>query len=316
MPENKVKQLTFGAMMTGLFILLSFLSAMPLLAIITVWFIPLPIILYILKYNLKSSIGIVLIGCLGTFLLTGPLVIGVSLVLAVIGMTIGAKAKSNRSKLEILLSTALTAMITVVATIYASSKFMGINILEVAMKSLRTGLNSNVKLSEELAKTLNQKSTFTQEHADILYKAAENSLPSALILSSLLMALLIIIVNFPIIKKIGYKVPKFGAIKDIRFPGFFLLGYLVVLLIQFFIKPEEGTYLYFVALNASLLLDAVFLIQGISFIHFMVHRSNLPKALAWIGTIFAFPLASFVSILGILDIGLNLRILLGDKTKK
>lgn len=316
MQENKVRQLTFGAVTAVLFAVLMLLSNVPLLLIITTWFVPLPIAIYASKFDLKNSIIVSIVGVLLVLLTAGILSAFMAIFFAIIGMTLSVNVKKNRSKIETLLAVSTASILMIAATIYGYILFTGVNIVDYAIKFSKETINEQVEVSNKLAESLGQKPAMTQEQADLALKSITETLPASVILSAFGLGLLIIVLNFPLMKRFGIPVQKFNALKDLRLPKILLFAYFIVIGLKLFIQPEDSTYMYSIIVNASLILSVLFFIQGVSFIHFMVARSNLPKPVAWIATILAFPLNSFVLLLGIIDLGIELRTLLGDKPKK
>lgn len=316
MQENKVRQLTYGAVTAVLFAVLMLLSNVPLLLIVTTWFVPLPIAIYASKFGLKNSIIVSIVGVLLVLLTAGILSAFMAIFFAIIGMTLSVNVKKNRSKIETLLAVSTASILMIAATIYGYILFTGVNIVDYAIKFSKETINEQVEVSNKLAESLGQKPAMTQEQADLAIKSITETLPASVILSAFGLGLLIIVLNFPLMKRFGIPVQKFNALKDLRLPKILLFAYFIVIGLKLFIQPEDSTYMYSIIVNASLILSVLFFIQGVSFIHFMVARSNLPKPVAWIATILAFPLNSFVLLLGIIDLGIELRTLLGDKPKK
>ena len=62
-------------------------------------------------------------------------------------------------------------------------------------------------------------------------------------------AFILIVINLPILKRLGIEVPKFTALKDLTFPKAVLWYYLIVLTINLFVHPEIGSTLYMIMLN-------------------------------------------------------------------
>ncbi|MFP3422756.1 DUF2232 domain-containing protein, partial [Bacillus sp. SIMBA_161] len=62
---------------------------------------------------------------------------------------------------------------------------------------------------------------------------------------------------------------------------------------------------YLIFANASMLLQFLLFLQGVSFYHFYIHQEGWPRWVTVTVTIFAVPLQSFTSIIGILDLGFD-----------
>lgn len=316
MPENNVRQLTYGAMMASIFMVLILLSQVPLLTLVTTWFIPLPIALYASKFGVKKSIVVAIVGSLLVLLTIGIVSAFMAVFFAVIGMAMSTNKDKPRSKVETLFAVATASILMMAGAVYAYVMFTGVNIIEKAMTFAKTTVYENYDATVKLAESLDQPSPMTKEQVDLTIKTITETLPSMVILSAFFIGFLVVLINFPIMKKLGVPVQSFNAIKDLRLPKLLLLAYLIIILVEFITKPEASTYLYGVLINANVILSVLFFIQGISLIHFLINRSDLPKAVAWIATVLAFPLSSFVVLMGIVDLGFDLRMLLGDKRKK
>ena len=68
--------------------------------------------------------------------------------------------------------------------------------------------------------------------------------------------------------------------------------YGVILLISLFADVKPGTNLYLIIVNATSILRFLFLLQGISFIHYYINEMKLPKVATVVATIFALMLSS------------------------
>jgi uncharacterized protein YybS (DUF2232 family) len=81
-------------------------------------------------------------------------------------------------------------------------------------------------------------------------------------------------------------------------------------------RPEEGTYWFWVIANLSFILQMLMVLQGLSFVFYITHVKGYPKAvpIVVIVLIFLLPFILYiVRILGIIDLGFDLRKRLGEK---
>ena len=81
-------------------------------------------------------------------------------------------------------------------------------------------------------------------------------------------------------------------------------------------RPETGSTLYMIMLNVSLILWVLLTIQGLSLIYFIIDVNGLPRFIKVLSTLIAIPLYSFVILLGIIDLGFNVRDFIKEKIKK
>ncbi len=154
------------------------------------------------------------------------------------------------------------------------------------------------------------------DQLNTLFDTMQIVLPTIVTISVFVMTFIIISVNLPLLRRLGLEVPKFAPFKDFKLPRAILWYYLAVLIITLFIKPDVGTFIYMIVLNLSTILTVLLMLQGISFIHFFMYQQGWPKWTAVVGTILAIPLNSFATLLGIIDLGFNIRAFFSGMTRK
>ncbi len=108
-------------------------------------------------------------------------------------------------------------------------------------------------------------------------------------------------------KKSGDPVPGFKPIRDWRVPKSFVWYYVLSMLFNMFLTGQSDSYWSTVLWNLVPMLTVVFAIQGISFLFYIAHIKRWSVALPVIGIVVAFFLPYVVSLLGVLDRGLNIR---------
>jgi uncharacterized protein YybS (DUF2232 family) len=92
--------------------------------------------------------------------------------------------------------------------------------------------------------------------------------------------------------------------------------YLIVSIFSLFVSYEVGSFGYLATINALVILRVLLFLQGVSFIHYYFYVLGYPKWLAIVVTFLAVPLYTFTIILGVFDLGFNLRSYLKGRYKK
>ncbi|MGG0656088.1 YybS family protein [Rummeliibacillus pycnus] len=313
MPENQTRRITHGAMMVALFtILLAISTYIPVVSIVTIWFISLPIAWYSAKYNRSSSLLVAIVSIVISLLFGGLLSLPVAIVFAIIGFVMGDVIRTKKSKIYLFMSTAFTVLISVTLEYIISVKFFNIDILKETM----TTLHESYEKSNEIVRSMTGQTPISTEHLTTMFNTMQILMPTIVTLVVFFMTFIVISVNLPLLRRFGLEVPKFAPFRDLRLPRATLWYYLVVLALSLFVKPDEGTFIYMVVLNLSSILSILFMVQGISLIHFYMYQQGWPKWTAVVGTILAFPLSSFVTLLGIADLGFDIRGLISGMTRK
>lgn len=294
MPENQTRRITHGAMMVALFtILLAISTYIPLLNIVTIWFISLPVAWYSAKYSRSSSLLVAIVSVAMSTLICGIMTLPLAIVVAVIGFVIGDIIRSKKSKIFLLMTTAFVVLISITIEYIVSVKLFNIDIL----KEMTMNIRESYEKSNEIAKAMTGQAPISAEQLNTMIDTIQMGMPTIITSLVFFLTFIIISVNLPL-------------------PRAILWYYLAVLIITLFMKPDVGSFIYIVVLNLSFLLSMLFLLQGISCIHFFMYQQGWPKWTAYVGTILAFPLSSFVILLGITDLGFNIRGLISGMTRK
>lgn len=312
MNNDLTRRLTHGAMMIALFsILLAISVYVPLLNLITALFVPLPLVWYSAKYNRSSSISVTAAAIVIAFLIGGLAALPLALIQAPAGLVMGDAIRTKKSKLYMLMSTGLTLLLGIALQYLAMVKLFNVNIVAELMSQVRAIFRESLAVMDQLGR-LDQK---TEQAAGDLLILIEASIPGTVMLSAFLTAFIYTLLYTPILNRLGVKVPKFSRFMEMKLPKSVLWYYLLVLLAMF-TDPEPGTFLFMVIINAHIVLRSLLFLQGIAFIHFVIHEQGWPKWVTVVATIFAFPLQTFVVMLGIFDLGFNIRGFVSNSTRK
>lgn len=311
MPNNQTKAMVQGAMMLAIFlILLVFAVYVPLINLIAFILAPLPIAWYSATYNRKTAIIFSFVAVLASMLVGNIIILPFSFTLAIIGFMIGDSLRLRKTKVYLLLSTGIAFLMTLAIMFLILTRFLNIDFSEQMNVSRETYEeyinNSSQFIGQELPK----------EQILQTLDAVQLTLPAGITLTVFLITFIIIEVNLLVLKRLQIPVPKFPPFNKLRLPRAVLWYYLIVLCINLFVQPEIGTTLYVIVLNMSMILWILLTLQGISFIHYCIDVFNYPRYLKVIVTILAIPLYSFIILLGIVDLGFNIREFIKGKSQK
>jgi len=305
MPNQKTRQLTNGAMMTALFAVLLAISVyVPVLSLISTLFLALPIAWYSAKYPVKASALVAVVGVVLSFLIGGLLSLPLALIHIPLGLMIGLSIHYKKSKLFMFMGASIVLLLSLMVQYMAAIAFFGINFLEEFMVTMRSSYEQAGTWLERLG------SESTQEYEELVAQfmlTFETLLPTLLILSVFTTVWFLLLILLPILKRLGIEVPKFPPFREMRLPKSVLWYYLIVFLVSLLSDFEQGTMAYLIFANASMLLQFLLFLQGVSFYHFYIHQEGWPRWVTVVVTVLAFPLQSFTSIIGILDLGFDIR---------
>ncbi|MFF2178682.1 YybS family protein [Lysinibacillus sp. NPDC058147] len=313
MPKNQTKALVQGSMMAAIFTILMLISAyVPFIFIVGLIFAPLPIAWYSANYKRSSTILVAVVGCILTALTSGIAMLPFAFILALLGVVIGSAIKLKKSKLYLFMSSGVAILLSTAIVYVGYVQFAGINIINMSTELLR----ENYEQSNEFAKTVTGQVAFQSEQIEAMLKIIELTIPATVTIFAFVTAFIIITCNFPVLKRLGLDVPKFAPFQNMRLPRSILWYYMIILCINLFMRPESGSTLDIIVLNVSYILWMLLILQGISFIHYFISKKEMPKGVKWIATLLALPLSSFMILLGIVDLGFDVRSLVKGKTKE
>ncbi|KGR86805.1 YybS family protein [Lysinibacillus odysseyi] len=313
MPNNQTKAMTQGAMMIALFlILLTLAFYVPVINLLAFVFAPLPLAWFSATYNRKLAIGISLLAVAASILIGNLLIVPLALILAIVGLVMGDCLREKKSKIYLLMATGTAVLLTFALQFILLVHFLNVNFIEKSMQLAQDTYSESLEYSAQITGGEAQMEEQLKQAFDMM----EMALPATITISIFVLAFIWLLVLLPILKRLKVEVPKFPPFRDMRLPRAILWYYLIVLSINLFVQPEYGSAFYVVMLNLSIILWVLLTVQGISLIHFVIDAFHYPRFLKVLATIVAVPMYSFVVLVGIIDLGFNLREWIKAKSEK
>lgn len=307
MQNQQTRQLTNGAMMAAVFTVLLAISVyVPLLNVVTTLFLGLPVAWYSAKYPWKASLLFAVVCLALSFIVGGLLSLPLALIYVPLGLAIGLSIYYRKSKLFMFLCAGIVLLISSVLQYVGTIVLFGINMLEEMTTLMKESYATTGDLMARIGATADQMKDYN-EMVDQLLFSLETLLPVLLVVTVFFLVWLMLVMYLPILKRLGIPVPKFPPFRDMKLPKSVLWYYLIVLLVSMLSDFQPGTMAYMTFINASVLLQLLLFLQGVSFYHFYIKQEGWPKWVAVIVTILAVPLQSFTSIVGIVDLGFDIR---------
>ncbi|MFJ5964038.1 YybS family protein [Bacillus sp. NPDC093026] len=283
----------------------------PLLAIIFYLAAPIPIILYTIRYGLKKGVAAGAIGIVISFLIgsVAGLINAPMLVAAGVGMGVLYRKKQPGNAI---ITGALIYLASFLIYFVISVQLFQVDVLGIVKEAIE-------QTAPMVESVLKQSGASEQEIAKQLKQLRElqNTAIGALPVMTLILATLMALMNHwmvqPLMKRFVKDIPTLKKFKDMRLPKSMVWYYLLTLLLML-IQTEKGSFLWLVQTSAFQILFILVFIQGFSFIFYYCHEKNISKVVpifAIVITILLPPVGMIVRILGIADIGFDLR----DKVK-
>lgn len=311
--QDNARKLTYGAMMIALFAVLFAVSLyIPLLGSISLFFIPLPILLYRLRYSRSESLLVAVAAILISSLLGGLFSIPAAVILVLVGFVMGETLQAKKSKFYTVMAVGMTVLLSAVATYVGGVLLFQFNAIDAMMDMFQDAQQKMTAYMTELG-TLPKESEALIADTFVYYRS---TIPAMVILGSLLAGFLFVAANFYTAKRIGAKVQKFPPFREMKLPFMTIVIYALVILSSFLFGTDTASTGYLFYINAMVILRFVFLLQGLSLIYYFLHERKLPRVVTIIATVFAIMLNPMTILLGTLDTAINIRAWIGkDKAK-
>lgn len=309
MPNNQSKQLVHGAMMIAMFAVLFMLTLyIPIVQLIAVVFAPLPIAWYSIHYS-NSASTLVVVGSIFIATLIGGIInIPIALILTVIGFIIGYSIRTNKSKMHMLIMTSIGLLLSITLMYVLIMAVLDIDFIQKSLDIVEEQYIEAIKITENETGV-----PLSVEQVNATFTMAESVVPAGIIIFSVLFSFIFISVLLPALKRFKINVPKFGKFSAMRLPKAVLWYYLIILVISIFINPEVGSTLYTIVINFTYILWILLTLQGVSFLHFLIEEKKYPKFLKVLVVIVAIPFYNFILLVGVIDLGFEIRKYISEK---
>lgn len=301
---RKTNVITEGAMMLAIFTVLLMISVyVPIVSIAGALFLLLPFLVYSSKYPAGPSIGLLAGALLISFIAGGLVAVPLALMYGTTGLVMGAFIRKQSDSWIVYMAGSLVFLVNIVLDYIIGVTLLDISFLDVFAEAFKQSM-------ADTSEMLGQEAPYTESEVNAVIQYIGALLPAIFVLTAFVAMLLITAVNYPVIKRLGVKVKPFTPVRNVRLPRAILWYYLIFMVGALIVQPEAGTAWYDMYVNVMFILQACLYIQGITFIFFLAHSKKWPKAIPVIITVLSipiFPLLYLIRLLGIIDLGFDLR---------
>lgn len=298
-------------MLAGVAVVLA-LAAMfvPLLGLPIVFVWPSPIVLLFARRGPRTAIlaTVVVLALVGLISgLSGALFV---LTFGPLALVLGWSAHRRRSAEETLALASLAALFSFFVELAAARYLFNLDLLGEYRRLMQEALDRTAALSglPEGDQTLR----LLQQQLDILHLLY----PAILILAAALLALLMFLSTKAVVARLDVELADLVPFKDWQLPMWTLWAYLVATGILLLAGNAEGSLLHSLGLNAVVALSVVFMVQGMSFLYFLLLRWRMAKGLAVVLLVVLFmnPIFSrLLAMAGIFEVAFGYRQRLREK---
>ncbi|MTT31074.1 DUF2232 domain-containing protein [Terrilactibacillus sp. BCM23-1] len=301
------RSLVEGAVSIALFICLLIITFyLPIIGVITLWFLATPIMYYSSRNGLKMGIVAIVVCLCVAFFLTNVFSMLFSAFFLIQALVMGTLVNKKKSAFAVLLGGSL-ANISMFLLAYAIS--IGLFHFD-PVEALEKTMLSTMGTAEKVYQSIN---IDTSESTKLLVesiKRLSQMTPFFIVMTSVVYAFITQFLSGLIIKRLRVDYPKFPPFRLWKFPKSLIWYFLILLVISLVGNIEPNSSLYLVVVNGLLILDVVVVIQGLSLIFNIAHRKEWPiviPILILIVSLLVPYLLQIIRLLGIIDLGFDIR---------
>ncbi|OLN22315.1 hypothetical protein BTO30_10250 [Domibacillus antri] len=301
---GRTKVITEGALMLALFTVLLLISVyVPILSVVGVIFLLLPFFIYSAKYGLGPALMMFVGSVAVTFIIAGPVALPVVFMYGITGVVIGTMVRRKYDNWMIYMAGSLTFLLNIIIQYIATIQLLGLSVVDQLGDLVKQSMNDTSAMLESAP-------VYTPEQIDAAIQYINDILPALFVVTAFFIVFLLMLINYPIAKRLGIQTKPLNPFRTVRLPRSILWYYLFFMIGALLVKPEEGTLWYDIYINVMFILQACLYIQGLSFVFFFAHRKKWPKAIPVIIAILSIPVIPvlyLIRLLGIIDLGFDLR---------
>lgn len=313
MPTRR-NQLVEYVIVLALALVLLLVGTTTVFGMITLFLVPLPFIYHAARYEGTSRFTLPLLLLLFGFLLTGPIGGFIGFFLSNVGIVIGIQYQRRRSAFSAIMGGTAVVLLSILAFLALLTFGMDIHLMAELEKTKQAIINGAIRLPTPVLSGEDWKKSIEWEFA--LFKMI---LPTYFLVSSFVFSVVVHWLSRHLLKLFKLFLPALPPVREWKFPRSLLVYYFISLIAMLlFDQSLQNSFWYSALLNVKVMLDIIFLLQGLSFCFFAFYLKKWKIVAPLLAvSLFIFPFLTYIlSLLGIFDLGVNLRKRLETRVKR
>jgi uncharacterized protein YybS (DUF2232 family) len=311
---KNTRTLTEGALLASVFAILLLLTTyVPFVGMVTVWALPLPFVVFVVRRGIKPGVMLWSVALLLAFLIGGLPTVPTAFIFGSAGIVIGELYRRKLPAFSVLIGAGLVYTLNMLLIFLVLVLIVGENPMRLAAELTREQLQLADSTLGSFGQGEDQLAVMLEMVDNLVYLA-----PVMIVGVGITLAVITKLISYFTLRRLGHDVQTLPAFRDWQFPKAFLWYYLIVLILAM-VGAEEGTTMFLIIWNLLPLLEIVIAVQGFAVIFYYFHQKKTAKAvpiLIVVAAILIPPLLYIVRILGIIDLGFDLRKRITTSQKK
>ena len=305
---NSGRRIAEGGALLAVYCIILFITVnIPILSLITFFFLPVPFILVAIKEKFSWSIGFLFAALVLTPLIGTVMSLPATLLMGAAGVAIGLTLKRDKPLFVTFISTVFVFLGGFVLIYAISVLLFDVNYISAMSEQMEQSVEESMSIMDSIG----QSSTEDMEKKlnDTL-QTVNTLIPSLFVMASLIMSLLTLFAANPLLKKFSSKTLKWPHFRDLRLPKSLLWYYLITMLLTLFMNQDENGFVYMALTNLYFILQLFIMLQGYSLLFYISHVKQWPTAITVVLVVASLlvPLLTvIIRLLGIIDLGFPFR---------
>ncbi|WP_028784456.1 YybS family protein [Thalassobacillus devorans] len=304
------KQITDGALMTGVYLIMLLINVfVPFIGILVFFALPVPFIIYSYRHGFKPGAFMLLTAVLLSLLAATIYSLPITLLAGVGGLFTGLSLHKKRSPYETLATGTVGFLLGLVSVFLVTQMLFGVNWID----EINTMLDESFAMTEGMMDNVIGENEATEEQMQALQEQVNqfpDIIPSLFAIMALVLAFISQLLSYKILNRMEQKQLKFAKFRDFKLPTSILWYYFFGMIFTW-INSDTESMLYLAAINIFIVTGLLIALQGFAFIFYYTHVKKLSKAIPVFTIILTMLLPTvllyLVRILGIIDLGFSMR---------
>lgn len=301
---KEANKITEGALLTAIYVvLLLIVLFVPFLFVIGLVVLPIPFIIYAQRYHYKPALIMFFVAIAMTMLFATFVSLPITLLAGIGGIVIGSALHRERKPYETWAQGTIGFIVAMVVVVFFMQLVLDINIYTETEQLVEESLDMTESMMEMFNFDHEQIGDFSIIEEQM--RTFPDLLPAAMAIMGLFLALGSMWISFKVMNRIESKGFAFPPFKQFSLPKGIVWLYILALFATIFITDTDSV-LYIAALNMSMLLITLFIVQGFSFIFFFAEVKKWHRVIPFVivGVSFLIPFISMIIIrfIGIIDL--------------
>lgn len=283
---------------------------LPAVELITMFVLPIPIIIYTTRHGWKAAAVLGIITILTTLLFTIYVLIAslpLTLIAVLAGMLIGQAIRSHRHPYEVWLQGTIGFTVGFLILFVLIERLAGISFATEYQLLISESLDSSRAMLESMGVPVSTEDLNLIEHQMLILL---DIIPSILTIMAAVMAFVTQWLSYKFLSRWQDRQYRFPAFRLFMLPKQMIWLYFIVMILSWIDLSSQPT-IAAIILNLSIIMSIIFALQGLSFVFYYMHKKRQPIFVAILITIFSLiflPIGLYLlPILGIIDIGFQMR---------